>query len=111
MGVEHFTIATTVSVNDDTISGKRFSRRPYSRRLLSIGLAGSANPGDFGIKATVEGVPMGDFYNLKAGANTMPDRDTAYRTGIPIPANYLLELLALVAPTTNAGTVVLETIP
>jgi len=109
--IKKITIATTASVNDDALVGNAIARKPYGRRLRSIGLGGSAVVGDYGVRITVEGVDMGDYYNLAAGANTMADRETTYGVNVPIPANYLMELLVLAAPTTNDGTINVETTP
>ena len=111
MGIKTITIATTASVNDDALSGDSLARKPFGRRISSLGLAGSAQPGDYGVKITVEGVEAGEYYNLAAGANTMPDRETTYGVNIPVPANFLVEALVLAAPTTNAGKMILETKP
>lgn len=110
MSIQRITVATSVAVNDDAAASK-WSRKPYPRRLRSIGLAGSTNPNDWGIQVRVEGAEFGDFYNLKAGANTMPDRDTTYGVNIPIPANFLIELIVLDAPGTNSGIGILEFVP
>jgi len=108
--LERFTISTSASVNDD-VAASPWNRRPYPRRLTALGLAGSAQPQDYGVEIRVEGVRMGTVYNAKGGANTSPDRDTTYGLNIPIPANYLLELLVIAAPTTNDGVGVVNFVP
>jgi hypothetical protein len=103
MAVERFTIATTDAVNSDVISGTSYSRKPYPRRVTGLGLAGSTAPQDYGVELRVEGVDMGTYYNIVGGASTSPNRDSTYALNVPIPANYLLEIILLAAPATNAG--------
>jgi hypothetical protein len=109
--IKRFTVATTASVNDDAISGSSYSRKPYPRRITALGLGGSAAEGDWGVQIRVEGVDMGDYYNLVAGANAYPNKDEVYSLNIPVPANYLVELLVLTAPTTNEGVGIIEFTP
>ena len=104
------TIATTAAVNDDVAEAK-WSRKPYGRRITTIGIGGSAQPGDCQVHLEIEGVDMGEFKNMKGGANTYPDAETSQRTNIPVPPNYLVEILIDIVPTTNDGLLMIEFVP
>jgi hypothetical protein len=104
MGQIQLTFANGGSVNDlATISPARMDRQPYPRRLQAIGLAGSANPGDYTVQVEIEGVPVAETKNQQGGANTYPDRDKLVPLGTYVPPNAKLEFRMLLVPTTNDG--------
>jgi len=107
MPSESFSVATSVAINADAIAGSRYSRKPFSRRLVGVGMAGSTAPGDWQLRVEVEGGEMSNFKNSRGGANTFPNNDDMQACNIPIPANFLLEMRVIIATTTNPGQVLL----
>lgn len=112
MGMVQYSAATTLSVNDlATLSPSRADREPYPRRLLAIGLAGSAAIGDYELALDIEGREVSRFKNTKGGASTHPNRDDLQPVGVLVPANARMELRVITVPTTNTGTGYLITQP
>jgi len=72
------------------------------RRLVRVGLGGSAAVADYDVEIFVEGTSFGTFKNLAGGSGVPPKVDGEYqRVNIPIPPNFLLELKYTTQPTTN----------
>jgi len=72
------------------------SRRP--RRIIAIGLKGSAAALDTKIRLSVDAVQVGDIFNSGTGA---PNRDDMFRIGAIVPAGAEVHAFVEDAPATN----------
>ena len=110
MAFEYVSVAAaTAVVGYDIFQGnENLRRRNFPRVITGIGVCGSAAAADTHFELFVNGVRMGDFPNITTG---YPTNDHKKRVSIPVPRNALVEAKMVVAPTTNAINVEVETIP
>lgn len=68
------------------------------RRMVAVGLAGSAAALDTKVDIFVANVKVGDMFNSSTGA---PNRDSMFRVGQMVPAGAPISVIVTDAPATN----------
>jgi len=106
--LQNVTHATGGGVNHDWLEDETWKRENMPRVVTGIGFCGSTAAFDAEFELRVNGIKMGRFRNLAAGA---PTKDHILKTAIPVPANALIEMLVLIDTTTNAANIVVEFVP
>lgn len=85
-------------VGYDLLQGTTWRVSGQPRRLVAIGLAGSAAALDTKVDVFIGNQKVGDMYNSGTGAN---NRDSMFRVGSIIPAGTPLSVIVTDAPATN----------
>lgn len=101
--------AAAVAVHTDLLDGNAQARRPWGRMIIAVGFCGSAAIGDALIDLFVEDTKVMDVANTKLGL--FPNNDDMVPCRLPIPAGALLRAVVHTTLTTNAGNLVIDTVP
>lgn len=90
--------AATAVVGFDLVAGNSLRQSDQARKIVSVGLTGSAAALDTEAELFVGQVKVGNIFNSATGA---PNRDSMYRIGAYVPANQEVHLYVKDAPATN----------
>ena len=90
--------AATAVLDYDLFRDKLWRQSGRPRRIVAIGLAGSAAALDSKARLTIGAVEVGEIYNAATGAVL---RDHMFRIGAHVPAGAEVHLYVTDAPTTN----------
>lgn len=90
--------AATCVIGYDLARDTTWQQSDRPRRMLAVGLAGSAAALDTQISIFVGNVKTGDMYNSGTGA---PNRDSMFRMGDIVPAAQEVHFFIVDIPATN----------
>lgn len=90
--------AAIAVVGYDLLQNNSLRQSDRTRRIVAVGLAGSAAALDTETELFVGQVKIGNVFNSSTGA---PNRDSMYRMGALVPANQEVHLYVVDAPATN----------
>jgi hypothetical protein len=90
--------AATAVVGYDLTRDTVWQQSDRPRRMLAVGLAGSAAALDTEVSIFVGNVKVGDMFNSGTGA---PNRDSMFRMGDIVPAGQEIHVLIVDQPSTN----------
>lgn len=90
--------AAAATVGTDLLAGTTWRVAGHARRMVAIGLAGSAAALDSKCDVFIGNQKVGDLYNSQLGAN---NRDSMFRVGSLIPAGTPISVIVTDAPATN----------
>ncbi len=90
--------AATSVLGYDLLAGNPFQQAAHPRRIVAIGLKGSAAALDTKIDVMVGPLKVAELYNSGTGA---PNRDDLFRIGALVPATQELHAYITDAPATN----------
>ena len=91
-------LAATAVLNYDLLTGVVGKRDSAPRRMIGIGVCGSAAGGDCAIDVVVNAVPVATKYNITTG---WPTKDHIMPCNIYVPGDSELSLQVVDAPLTN----------
>ena len=97
--------AATAVVGYDLARDTYWQQHSRPRRLVAVGLKGSAAALDTKVRIMVGSNQVGELYNDGTGA---PNKDSMFRIGAPIPAGTEVHAFVDDAPTTNAINLVMD---
>ena len=90
--------AAVAVVTFDLCSNQSWRLSPSRRRIVAVGLAGSAAALDTAVDVFVGNTKVGTLYNAATGAVT---KDHMFRIGTPVPGGQEVHLYVTDAPATN----------
>ena len=90
--------AATAVVGFDLAANTTWQQSDKPRRLLAVGLAGSAAALDTEISIFVGNVKVGNIFNSATGA---PNRDSMFRIGDLVPPGQEVHAFIVSAPSSN----------
>ena len=90
--------AATAIVGFDLLQGSTLRQSNKNRRIVAIGLTGSAAALDTLCQLFIGQINVADIFNSATGA---PDRDSMFRVGDFVPAGVEVRMPVVDAPTTN----------
>lgn len=90
--------AATAAVGYDLAAATTWRIASFPRRMVAVGMAGSAAALDTKVDIFVGNVKVGDLYNSATGA---PNRDSMFRVGQMVPAGAPISIIVTDAPATN----------
>tara|TARA_Y100000310_G_scaffold336001_2_gene419455 strand:+ start:957 stop:1283 length:327 start_codon:yes stop_codon:yes gene_type:complete len=90
--------AATAVVGYDLLKDNSLRQSDRARRIVAVGMAGSAAALDTEADLFIGQVKVGNIFNSATGA---PDRDSMYRVGAYVPPNQEVHLYVVDAPATN----------
>lgn len=91
----HLTIAQADFLEDtDVASGLEWTKKDFNRNIRKIGIVGSTNPNDTGVKVQIAGKQVAEFPITTGGANVVPKRDDFKYPNLTCKANQLIQLIA-----------------
>ena len=97
--------AATAVVGYDLARDTTWQQSDKQRRLLAVGMAGSAAALDTEVNIFIGNVKVGNVFNSGLAA---PNRDSMFRMGDIVPAGQEIHVLVVDAPTTNPINLVLD---
>lgn len=97
--------AATAVIGYDLAGNTVWQQSDRPRRIISIGLKGSAAALDTKVRLTVGPTEVATIFNSGTGA---PDRDDLFRVGADVPANQEVHAFVEDAPSTNPLQLVLD---
>ena len=90
--------AATAVLGYDLAGDTEWQQAGNPRRLIAVGLKGSAAALDSRVRIMVGSLQVGTIYNSGTGA---PNRDDMFRIGSIVPSNTEVHLFVADAPATN----------
>ena len=90
--------AATAVVGYDLARDTTWQQSQRPRRIVAVGLAGSAAALDTKVDIFVGALKVGEMYNSGTGA---PNKDSMFRLGAVVPAGAEVHIFVTDAPATN----------